>query len=67
MKGEVQAKRVLLAKRLFFAESSMHQARSLAQYAFDNQVGKLQDVFRAPHGGMTPSVRHIITEALRVP
>jgi hypothetical protein len=36
---------VVWAKRLFAAESSMRQARSLAHYAFDNQVGKLQDVF----------------------
>jgi hypothetical protein len=30
----------------------MHQAGSLAQYAFDNQVGKLQDVFVPLMGGI---------------
>jgi hypothetical protein len=43
---------VVWAKRLFAAESSMRQARSLAHYAFDNQVGKLQDVFVPLMGGI---------------
>jgi hypothetical protein len=45
VKGEVQQKRILLAKRFFMAESSMHQAANLAQFAKDHDIGRLPDVF----------------------
>jgi hypothetical protein len=45
VKGEVQQKRILLAKRLFMAESSMHQTAQLAQFAKDRDIGRLPDVF----------------------
>jgi hypothetical protein len=45
VKGELQQKRILFAKRLFMAESSMHQAAKLAQFTKDNNIGRLPDVF----------------------
>jgi hypothetical protein len=45
VKGEVQQKRILMAKRLFMAESSMHQAAKLAEFAKAHDIGKLPDVF----------------------
>lgn len=52
MKGEVRQKRILLAKRLFMAESSMHQAAQLAHYAKDHNLGRLPDVFAPVMAGI---------------
>lgn len=45
MKGELQQKRILFAKRLFMAEPSMHQAAELAKFTKDHNIGRLPDVF----------------------
>ncbi|HEY5707074.1 MAG TPA: hypothetical protein VIS96_16045, partial [Terrimicrobiaceae bacterium] len=50
--GELQRKRVLLAKRLFFAESSMHQALCLAEFALENKLGREPDIFTPIMGGI---------------
>jgi hypothetical protein len=52
---------VVWAKRLFAAESSMRQARSPAHYAFDNQVGKLQDVFVPLSWGNLRGIREAVS------
>lgn len=45
MKGVKHRKQVLRAKRLFFAESSFGQARALAKYAQENDLGKCLEIF----------------------
>jgi hypothetical protein len=45
VKGELLQKRILFAKRLFMAESSMHQAAELAKFTKDHNIGRLPDVF----------------------
>ena len=52
MKGELNRKRVMMAKRLFFAESSMNSAMQLAKYAIDNKCANLPDVFYAMMAGI---------------
>jgi hypothetical protein len=45
VKGELQQKRILFVKRLFMAESSMHQVAELARFTKSNNIGRLPDVF----------------------
>jgi len=45
VKGELQQKQILFAKRLFMAESSMHQAAKLAKFTEDHNIGRFPEVF----------------------